>query len=392
MTQTQQPRPAVAQALDVSETPLLDAAMDQTAKKLDALERQYKKESEVDGLSSLRRALLAGAAISRMETLLTDEVMKFFMRLMNTGLGFKTDRGPHAKEKEMQEPYPVAVVRRVLAEALLKGFMPFNDEFQILASNFFGGQRGWKRKFWELPGVTDIEMIPGTPRPSTPGSPQICCRVACRWKLNGVSQELRGPDGSVGRDFPIQTNSKSNADNTIGKALRKGYMAAWEQVTGQKLEPDEEPQEMLGTVPDVPAPGKHNLRPANGNGKKEHVTGSPAPGEVKQEEAEPSKEQLASYEAAGKAAEQASLQRQGPQDVDAPNEPDEPPSQMPMEVRVARFKEAIQLCKTAEAVQDLYDEADQMAERKELSRSTAIELQGLCTGMSMKLKQKGAKK
>ena len=357
--QSTQARPQVQAALETSDTPLLDKAVAETARRLDAVEALYRQEMSADGLRALHRALITSAAIERIEKLLPDAIMQRFMRLMNTSMGFKTDRGPHAKTP----PYEMEVVRRVLIEALLKGFQPFNDEFQIIAGNFFGGQRGWKRLFEELPGVTEVEMIPGIPRVD---NGQMCCRVACRWKYRGVSQELRAPDGTIGRVFPIQVNSHSNADNSTGKAVRKAYKAAWEQVTGQKLEGDEEPTEMLGTQT-APAVGKHDLKK---NGQKPAASSQAepmAPSAVETAKAVDIEQGFLKALEISKRNEAAELA-----------EGELTPEQETMEAKVQRMQDFIAAAGSEAAVQRFMEEVQFMAEEGQISRSTSTELQGRC--------------
>jgi hypothetical protein len=228
---------------------LLDRVVEETVKRMDAMASRYERELSDPILGQLKKAMMMAAAIERLRAMFTPPVMGLLKSLMNTPLGFMTDRGPSANKP----PYHDDVVRDCAIEAMLKGFRWVGNEWNLIAGRMMGVQAGWKRKCEEIPAITDLKVTPGMPglKDGIMG-----VRVAARWKINGIADQLIGTDGNPGRVFYIQQNSGSTTDNTIGKALRRAYKAVHEQATGtMATEPDEYPD------------GEESPRGGAGNGK-----------------------------------------------------------------------------------------------------------------------------
>lgn len=222
-----QPRPAVAEQPAPG---FFDEVLEKTVANIEAASSRYCDEL-ARPLSEMRRALVLGKAISTLRNLLTDKVMAEIMPLMNTPIGFKTDK------TKANELYTVPQVRDVLVVALLKGFSWVNNEINIIAGQFYGTQAGYERKFREIDGISDVDIAPGVPALH---NGQMCCRVGLRWRLNGSPRELLGPDGKPGMTFAIITHQGTSPDNVVGKAKRKAWKAAYELVTGSRqTEPDD---------------------------------------------------------------------------------------------------------------------------------------------------------
>ena len=213
------------------EKPLLDQVIDETCRTLDRTASRYQKAlAEAHGHT--QRAILLGRGVSAIRGLLTDAVMKEIMPLMNSQLGFMTDRGPQARSDKLKTPYSVPEVRECLVQAILQGFFWTNNEFNIIAGRFMGVLNGWKRKCEELPGVTDLHVIPGVPRVE---NGQTMVRVAGRWRLDGQAHQLTGPDGKPGVVFPVPSNEYSGPDAAMGKAERRAYKLIHKTITGSRL-------------------------------------------------------------------------------------------------------------------------------------------------------------
>lgn len=212
-------------------------------------------------LSEMRRALVLGRAIATLMGLLTDKIMAEIMPLMNTPIGFKTDR----PSKTQPTPYSVHEVRQVLVVSLLKGFSWVGNEINIIASQFYGTQAGYERKFREIEGISDVDIAPGVPAVH---NGQMCCRVALRWKLNGTRRELVGPDEKPGMPFGIISYQGSTPDAIVGKAKRKAWKAAYELVTGSRqTEPDDSQEltpaaEASAAISPPPAVEDPSIQPA----------------------------------------------------------------------------------------------------------------------------------
>src|ERR1051325_10223846 len=90
------------------EQPLLDQVLERTLENTDREASRYKAALDEPGLLPLKRAMLTAAAIERLEQMLDGRMMARIMRLMNTRLGFKTDRGPGSRNST---PYAEADVK-----------------------------------------------------------------------------------------------------------------------------------------------------------------------------------------------------------------------------------------------------------------------------------------
>lgn len=210
---------------------LIDGKVREQALALDRVAGEYALAiTEAQG--HVEKALLVARGISTLRQRLTGEIMTEVMALMNSPLGFLTDRGPHAYSEKNRTPYDVGVVRDCLIESLLLGLYPAGNEWNIISGRCYVTVNGWKRKLEELPGISDVRIAPGIP---TLHNGQMVCRVALSWKLDGTPDQLVGPDGKPGHPFPIITHGGGTPDQTIGKARRKAYRMAYEKATGSPV-------------------------------------------------------------------------------------------------------------------------------------------------------------
>lgn len=251
-TATQQQKQTTTIEQPAQQTPLLDKAIEATAKKIDDVAGKYAKALEDPALQAFQRTLLTAQGIESLESILDDKVMARLMRLMNTPLGFLTDK-PTKTDPGL---YDVATVRRCIVAALLQGFFPVGNEMNIIAGKFYGAKAGYKRKCEELPGISDLEVIPGVPKLI---EGRTVVRVRATWKMDGpdgkrIDKELTGADGQPGRVFAVRVNQGSTDDATIGKAERKAYKAIYELMTGTKItEGDDVETDKTAAVGDPPA-------------------------------------------------------------------------------------------------------------------------------------------
>jgi hypothetical protein len=73
--------------------------------------------AELSRIPALEAAIKRADAIEKLRDALTDAVVRRFQPLMNTALGFRTDR----PTKKNPEPYSIDEVRVCMIEALLIG-------------------------------------------------------------------------------------------------------------------------------------------------------------------------------------------------------------------------------------------------------------------------------
>lgn len=225
-----------ATATPATQPSLIDHAIEQAIDQLEKQASQYAVALASGGLSELRRSMILARALDVLDKALTQPIMAQFMHLMNTDLGFKTDRSGEGNKPA----YSDAIVKRCIISGLLQGVTPFFNQMNVIACRCYITQEGYAKKVRELAGLTDLQLMPGIPRRD---GDSTVVRVGAKWRLDGQQQELMGPDGKPGRVFAIIAYQGSTPDNLVGKAKRKALKAIYDQVTGSvhsDYDPDEE--------------------------------------------------------------------------------------------------------------------------------------------------------
>jgi hypothetical protein len=243
------PRPA-------AETPLLDAALVATAERLDLISRAYRREVEDENVGRIRKALATSNTIAAMEAALDDRTMQQFMRLMNTELGFKTDRPNKACEK----PYGIAVVRRVLIAGFLKGAYPVGNELNIISGNLMLVKNFYVRKIAELDGVAG-EPVYGA---------SLVRKNGPTWKVRGFAFavrhgqriEIRDDKRQLGIEYDVSAYGDA-PDNMIGKAERRALRDLYRLLSGNTSEDDEPAETAAPAKQEQPAPQQQAAKPAD---------------------------------------------------------------------------------------------------------------------------------
>jgi hypothetical protein len=183
--------------------------------------------SKVDTAGKFERAFSTAEAMHALDAAITDDMMMRIVPLMNSPLGFLTDRDPEQTDRDGRplEPYTVSVVKRCLIESVLRGLNPVGNEFNIISARAYITKAGFSRLIREYPGLADLRLKIGVPRMSKSGEGAI---VPCSatWTIDGAAQKL--PD----REIPIRVNRRMGSDAIIGKATRKLLAAVYEQMTG----------------------------------------------------------------------------------------------------------------------------------------------------------------
>lgn len=202
-------------------------------------------------LSPFSQAITMAEAIKEIRASLTNEVMQTaIMPLMNTKLGFRTDKDPSrpvwkkdpktSKWSEVvPEPYSVEIVRECLIEATLRGVPPVGNCWNIISSQAYITKEG----FWHLigkkiAGISDFKISIGVPKMVKPAGD---ARNASDEEAKGATVncvaiwKLHGREDRVEREIPIRVNAQMGADAIMGKAERKLLAAAYAQITGTVL-------------------------------------------------------------------------------------------------------------------------------------------------------------
>ena len=211
---------------------------------------------------------------------LTDDfVSRYFMPLQGTALGFLTDL-------DTKGGYDVKVVKDVLCEALLRGFRPVGNEFNIISGRFYGAKAGFERIVQEWPGLSGLQIDMGVPHLAGEKGALVACRA--RWFLDGEEMKLECVAGASASDvdtrIPVKVNAGMGPDAILGKATRKLYARIYQRLSGCSrdvvdTEPEVIPAESL---PAPAAPAQDGKRMKMGGSKAtdpaSDADGHPEPG------------------------------------------------------------------------------------------------------------------
>jgi hypothetical protein len=183
-------------------------------------------------------------------------VKKVFMPLAGTKLGFRTDQ-------DSKGGYSWDVVRDVVIEAMMRGFRPVGNEFNIIGSNFYATQEGLDRRVSEFPGLTNLSLIPGVPVLKDGGA---LVAYEASWLIDGKPDHLsctlqKTEDGEIfDQRIPVRLNNGQGADATLGKAKRKMLARVYERISGVRIpEGDVDSSAERLQVANTPAPAPPEL-------------------------------------------------------------------------------------------------------------------------------------
>lgn len=157
---------------------------------------------------------------------LTEEVMKaVFMPLMNTKVGFLTDRtGKPDSKGNVKAPYSVAVVRDCIIDAVSIGLMPTGNQMNIIAERMYPTKEGYTNllKTARIKYILDIGYDKGTN--------QNFAEIPVK-----INYEHDGEKNSFTTLCTVKKDSYSSHDQLRGKAERRAKKVLYEYVTGCDL-------------------------------------------------------------------------------------------------------------------------------------------------------------
>jgi len=194
-----------------------------------------------DSHPGLSRAVATSTALQRARKLVTQKFLDdYVMPLMNSPLGFMTDKTGAKGNTDLYRPGDLV---EPVVEALIRGFNIAGNEMNVISGRFYGAQNGYRRLVREIPGLTDLEEIPGSPVAEN-GNTSV--RFIVRCKINGKEWFLKNEKGEPGRKFTIRVNAGMGPDAILGKAARKALKAAYEELTGTKITESDDPEPKEG--------------------------------------------------------------------------------------------------------------------------------------------------
>lgn len=182
-------------------------------------------------------------AIVDLRAMLTPEVMRPIMALMNTELGFATDRDPKRAAQPVT-PYDVEIVKECFIQSRILGFRTVGNEFNIIAGRCYGAKNGFVRRVRELTKGTCEASFDAPVMAADGRSAKVTCRAS--WEYGGKRQDM-GIRDTDRCEFIIRINAGMGADGALGKAERKLYKRILERLTGRVVA-DGEATEKEGSI------------------------------------------------------------------------------------------------------------------------------------------------
>lgn len=187
-------------------------------------------------------AFMAAGIVGRLREALSDAVMaNYFMPLMNTKVGFLTDKpGYDRKTGEVKPTYPISVVRDAIIDAAFMGLLPTGNQFNIISERMYPTKEGFTSLLKKIGCRYFISL---TPLPDvSPSCAAVCCKINYEWQ---------GEKNGFTITATVKKDGYSSMDQIKGKAERQAKKKLYEYLTGCDFgEADEDssiPEDQTGT-------------------------------------------------------------------------------------------------------------------------------------------------
>lgn len=202
-------------------------------------EQQEKFELVCKGAENLSLVQNAGAAfqavvvVKTLREILTDEIMKdVFMPLMNTKIGFLTDRTGKPDSKGQVKPlYSIDVVRDAIIDAASFGLLPTFNQINIIADKMYPTKEGFTALLKKLGIIYVLNFGEDLSKPDAKFA-QISVKINYKYK-----DEEQKPFVMMA---VVPKNSYSSYDQLKGKAERRAKKMLYEYITGLDLGENDE--------------------------------------------------------------------------------------------------------------------------------------------------------
>lgn len=175
----------------------------------------------------------AAEVVSMVREALTDEIMeRVFMPLMNTKIGFLTDRtGRSRNGKEPLKPYSKEVVRDCIVDATMFGLLTVGNQFNIIAERMYPTKEGYTHLLKKL--VTDAVYSTGFPVKQEKSAVEqefVVIPTHAKYVIikTGEEKELK-------MNVYLRKDSYSSVDQLRGKAERRLKKQIFENITGMDM-------------------------------------------------------------------------------------------------------------------------------------------------------------
>lgn len=183
-----------------------------------------KDASALQIVSNFGAAFTAVNVIALLHEAMTDEVMdKVFMPLMNTKIGFLTDRNGRARSGG-RAPLPLYtrdIVRDCIIDAATIGLLPTGNQFNIIAERMYPTKEGYTSLLRKLGVKYFIDTS------YDKGQTQNFAEIPCK-----INYEYNGEKNGFSIIATVKKDDYSSHDQLRGKAERKAKKALYEYITG----------------------------------------------------------------------------------------------------------------------------------------------------------------
>ena len=183
-----------------------------------------KDASALQIVSNFGAAFPAVNVIALLCEAMTDEVMdKVFMPLMNTKIGFLTDRNGRARSGG-RAPLPLYtrdIVRDCIIDAVTIGLLPTGNQFNIIAERMYPTKEGYTSLLRKLGVKYFIDTS------YDKGQTQNFAEIPCK-----INYEYNGEKNGFSIIATVKKDDYSSHDQLRGKAERKAKKALYEYITG----------------------------------------------------------------------------------------------------------------------------------------------------------------
>lgn len=168
-------------------------------------------------------AFTAVNVVSLLRKALTQEVMEtVFMPLMNTKIGFLTDRNGRPNSRgEVKPLYSVEVVRDAVIDAVAIGLLPTGNQFNIIAERMYPTKEGYTALLRKLGVKYFIDV--SYDKSQTQGFAEIPCKI---------TYQYNGEKNGFSIVATVKKDNYSSPDQLRGKAERRAKKALYEYITG----------------------------------------------------------------------------------------------------------------------------------------------------------------
>lgn len=164
--------------------------------------------------------------VNSLREILTDDIMKeVFMPLMNTKIGFLTDKtGRPDRNGVIKKPYDISIVRDAIIDGICFGLLPTGNQINIISERMYPTKEGYTALLKKA-GIK-YHLSVGIDRNLSPYYAEIPVKIDYEYKDEKHS-------------FPIAATVKkdtySSHDQLRGKAERRAKKQLYEYITGCDL-------------------------------------------------------------------------------------------------------------------------------------------------------------